>query len=200
MKKTVFIISSFLLSATGLMAQEYYMDKVVEQACSCVSELSEPEDINELNLGLCIIQEAVKYTDEIKRDYGIDMANIDQEGEELGRIVGMKMLNTCPEEITRIVNATYEEGDSSASEDSVTGEIKAVGQGDFIFFSLTDADGRTSKFYWLTFVESDYDLQNNYQQLIGRRVNIDYTVYELYDRNLGEYRNYNLIDTISVLD
>lgn len=176
------------------------MDKVVQQACSCVSELEEPEDINELNLGLCIIQEAIKYQEEIKRDYGIDMANIDQEGEELGRIVGMKMLNTCPEEITRIVAASYDEEDTSASEDSVTGEIKAVGQGDFIFFSVTDSEGRTSKFYWLTFVQSDYDLQNNHEQLVGKRVTIGYTVYEFYDRNLGEYRNYNLIDSISVLE
>ena len=200
MRKTVLTLGALLLSATGLMAQDDYMDKVVQQACSCVSELENPEDINELNLGLCIIQEAIKYQDEIKRDYGIDMANIDREGEELGRIVGMKMLNTCPEEITRIVNATYPEEDSPASEDSVTGEIKAVGQGDFIYFSLTDSDGRTSKFYWLTFVESEFDLQNNYKQLAGRRVSIDYTVYEFYDSNLGEYRNYNVIDAISVVE
>lgn len=208
MNKAVVLIALLSSPFFSAIAQEDYMNNLVDKACQCLAEISEEEELTSINLGLCILNEAAKYKEELLRDHQINMANIDEEGEALGRLVALEMLTQCPEQLKRMVNARQSEreaeAEAEAEEDdayySVTGKVKSIQKSDFINFSITAQDGKTSKFYWLTFIEGNIDLQMEYSNLKGKTVEVSYSEIELYDPNLGEYRTFNVIDSLTVVD
>lgn len=201
MKKYHLVFTVLLLQAFAIYSQDNYLINIAEESCQCVSELPDGEDLTNVNLGLCIINEAIKYKEELLRDHDINMANIDVEGEKLGKLVALEMFARCPEQMKRIVGANVDE-DNKENDDfqSMEGVIKSITLGDFIVFSITADDGKTSKFYWLTFIESDNDLQNEYENFKEKRVRLEYSIIELYDARLGEYRNYNLINSLNIIN
>lgn len=190
---------SFLLIvlSTGLYSQNY-MKNIAEKACECISELPDDEGLTTENFGLCIIQEASLYKDELLRDHNIDMLNIDVDGEKLGRMVAVEMLTTCPKQIKRIVAVSTEEEKEENDFFETKGEIKAINTDRFVNFSLIDKEGKTSKFFWLTFVKSEIDIQNEFDSLIGKIVKIEYSTVEIFDPRIKEYRNFNMIETLNI--
>jgi len=48
----------------------------------------------------------------------------------------------------------------------------------------------------MTFVENDMDLEISYKDLVGKPVSITYFEQELFDGKLGEYRYYNLLESL----
>jgi hypothetical protein len=203
-KRTLPFLVLLYFPICSLNAQENYMDTIVEQACSCVSAIGEEEELNSTNLGLCILNEAVKFKEELLRDHNINMANIDVEGEALGRLVALEMLSVCPDQLKRMVNARQNEPDAAAEEEtsyySVTGQVKSIQKSDFVSFSITNEEGKTSKFYWLTFIEGNFDIQEEYPSLKGRNVEVTYSEIELYDPQIEEYRTFNVIDSLTILE
>jgi hypothetical protein len=203
-KNTILFLGLLYFPICSLNAQENYMDTIVEQACSCVSEIGDEEELNSTNLGLCILNEAVKFKEELLQDHNINMANIDTEGEALGRLVALEMLSVCPDQLKRMVNAGQNEREANDREEtsyySVTGQVKSIQKSDFISFSITNVEGKTSKFYWLTFIEGNFDIQEEYNALEGKKVEVSYSEIELYDPKIREYRTFNVIDSFSILE
>lgn len=199
--KLTLILVACLLIQTTYAQEDDYMQKITQKACECVANLSETENISNEELGLCMLGEAVKYKEQLLRDHNINMMNIDIEGEELGRLIGLRMISQCPDVMMKMVEMT--EDDSEEFEETLyiaEGKIKAISKDEFIVFSLKTEDGRTSKFYWLTFIQSDTDLQNDYEKLKGKKVVIEYDIYEFYDTKLKDYRNYNIIESINTVE
>lgn len=202
MKTKLFALLLICLFVQTTFAQEDdYMQKITQKACECISELSNEENVTKEQLGLCMLGEAVKYKEQLLRDHNINMMNIDMEGEELGRVIGLQMISECPDIMISLAALT--DDDSEEVETPLfmaEGTIKAITKDEFIVFSLKTEDGRTSKFYWLTFIKSDTDLQNDYEKLKGKKVSIEYDIYEFYDTKLEDYRNYNIIEAINTVE
>lgn len=202
MKTKLFALLLLCLFVQTTFAQEDdYMQKITQKACECISELSNEENVTKEQLGLCMLGEAVKYKEQLLRDHNINMMNIDMEGEELGRVIGLQMISECPDIMISLAALT--DDDSEEVETPLfmaEGTIKAITKDEFIVFSLKTEDGRTSKFYWLTFIKSDTDLQNDYEKLKGKKVSIEYDIYEFYDTKLEDYRNYNIIEAINTVE
>jgi len=76
------------------------------------------------------------------------------------------------------------------------GKITQIERDVFVVFSVFDNSGKSMKFYWLTSVESNIDLANNYKTLIETDVKIKYITQEFFDPKIGEYRNFNVIEKI----
>lgn len=200
MKKILILFSIILINTHLAHSQEDYMAKIVENSCRCLAEIPTTEELSSIRIGLCMIQEANIYKEELLRDHGINMDNIDVEGERLGRLIAMEMITSCPEQIQRIASNIdkYDEDDDSIQK--IQGVIKAIDKNDFIAFSVTSDDGKTSKFYWLNFINSNKDIQNEFNSYKKKKVEIEYSIYEFYDPNLGEYRNYNVIESLNVIN
>ncbi|MBQ0768867.1 MAG: hypothetical protein KBT58_06215 [Bizionia sp.] len=199
--KLTVVFVACLFFQTTFAQEDDYMQKITQKACECVSDLSGTENISSEELGLCMLGEAVKYKEQLLRDHNINMMNIDMEGEELGRLIGLRMISECPDVMMKMV--AMGEDDTEEFEETLyvaEGKIKAISKEEFIVFSLKTDDGRTSKFYWLTFIQSDTDLQNNYEKLKGKKVTIEYDIYEFYDTKLQDYRNYNIIESINTVE
>ncbi len=207
--KTVLKNSLFfaLLSALSfsVSAQEEgdYMDKIAQGACDCMSEIPEDENAEryQMKLGLCFLEPATKYAEEIKRDYGIDLTRMDNfgadEGEKLGQVVGLRMLNFCPEilmELAELEQLDDEEEANTPTVKAFEGSITEIETEVVVVFTAKDSRGKSEKFYWMGFVESNVeDLANTYEKLKKKEVQLEYVEQEIFDPRIGEYRNVKVI-------
>jgi hypothetical protein len=198
MKIKFFIV--LLVFSTNVALSQNYMDDIVSKACKCLTSLSdtlEPKRFN-IEVGLCMIKVASPYAKQLMNDYNIDLSQIDEQvGGELGRIIAIKMAGTCPDALLKIVNKN---GDNGPTENFIEGQITVILDDKFVEFSLKDAKGKTSKYYWFTFIESNIDLSNNYKKMVGQLVKIIFKSQEFFDPRIGEYRTFNIIQKLELIN
>ena len=202
MKKILVLSSILFINSYIAQSQEDYMTQIVEKSCQCLADIPKNEDLSSTTIGLCMINEANLFKAELLRDHGINMDEIQYDGEKLGRLIAIEMITVCPGQMKRIAS-NIEADDSSDQENTLTsmqGVIKSIEKNEFITFIVTAEDGKTSKFYWLTFIESKNDLQNEFNSYNKKKVEIEYSIFEFYDPKLEEYRNYNVIESLNIID
>lgn len=190
-KKYVVLVLALLLNVTETFAQAY-MDSITEKSCSCLEQIvvnTKPEDFN-MKLGICMLEAASPYKKQLKQDHGIDLDKNDDSGEQLGRMVGMKMATKCPTALMKMVNQSKE---TSSEEKNIRGVITKIETEQFVVFSLKDEMGKISKFYWFTFIESAMELSSKYKSLVGKTVNITFTIQDYFDPKIDEYRPISMI-------
>ncbi|MEO1049918.1 MAG: hypothetical protein AAFX87_04815 [Bacteroidota bacterium] len=202
--KKILLIALVAISTSAL--GQAYMDDIVDKSCQCISSL--PEDLNQDNLnlefGLCILQAAQSYEKKLKKDYDIDLEKIDGEvGQEFGRLIGLKMASKCPDLLLAITNRVKESEQQvteevEASVRSVEGEIVNVEDDQFVAITVKGSNGKTYKYYWLQYVDSDIDVSAGYDGLVGKNVSIGFTTKEFFDPKIKEYRLFNVISTLSI--
>ncbi|MBC7450795.1 MAG: hypothetical protein H7259_04840 [Cytophagales bacterium] len=170
------------------------MDKIVKESCSCADNVSDTLQTEERNmqLGLCMINAAMPYKKQLKKDYDIDMDKIETEGEKIGRFFGLKMASVCPNVLMKMSQGAKEK-EASSEVKSIKGIITAIESDFFVTFSLKDNTGKVTKFYWLTFIESEIELVDSYKTMMGRSVEIQYEAQDFYDPKIQDYRLFNVI-------
>ena len=177
------------------------MAAIAEKSCECLDNISEDVrgEMFNMEFGLCIIAAAEPFSEQLMKDYGIDVSMGEKHGEELGRMVGMKMVAVCPAMIMTIADRMSEEDlEDDGSEKFVSGEVVRISGDVFTEFTIKDEDGKTLKFYWLTYVDSPVDLPLNYMDLKGKQVQIRYNTMDLFDKRLEEYRSFNILEWINI--
>jgi len=198
------LLFTLLFTISNFSFAQKYMDDIAQTACECFEKL--PDTLTtkeyEMKLGFCLLEAASPYQKQLKKDYKINFAKIDTEGEELGRIIGLKMATICPDAFLKIMGETdFEEvEENNTTENIVTGKIIQISDDAFVVFSVKDEKGKISKFYWFTFIESNIELSTKYKTLADKKVIITYTTQEFFDTKLGEYRNFKIIQKLDVID
>ncbi len=199
-----FPILFLLFLSPGVFAQDY-MDEIAKEACACLDQIPEQLDAEEYNmkLGFCMIEAALPFKKQLKKDHGVDMNKIDVEGEALGQLIALKMVGVCPEGLMKMadkVNEVDQQNDLNMLElKEYQGVISKVEDDQFVIFSVKNELGRNTKFYWLTFVESNIELSFKYKSLVDDLVKITYVSQEFYDARIGEYRIFNIIHSFDTL-
>jgi len=198
--RKIFIVGLLLIVGLNLKAQEY-MAIIMEQSCNCVGEVPDSLSGNAFNmqLGLCMLEAAMPYKEEIKRDFNINLDNIDVEGEAFGKIIGIKMVGYCPEVMLKLTQKVEMQKEEEEKPEFVTGKITNVGNDGFVVLSIKDETGKERKYYWLSFVESEFDMVNSYEELKGKKVKVSYFDQELFDSRLKEYRQFLILESLEVL-
>lgn len=197
MKKKISLIL-FLIISIHIHSQSY-MDKIATETCECLEKIPDSikgEQFN-IKLGFCMIEASTPYKKKLKKDYKIDLGNIDEQGEELGELVGMKMLGFCPNALMKISDRNDVQEEIVQNQEFKTiGRITNIEEKQFIVFSLKDSTGKTNKFYWMSYIESDMDIFSDYKELKNESVKITYFINEFFDSRIGEYRDFNIITKI----
>lgn len=196
LKKILFILIS--LTAINVSAQDY-IDKISVETCDCISKISDTVNSKSLTMkfGLCMFDAAGPYKKQLKKDYGINLDNIDENaGESLGKLIGMKMASSCPDKLMKIYNSSKKEEIIEDKKMESIGKITAIEKENFVVFSVFDNSGKSMKFYWLAPIESNIDLANNYRTLIDATIKIKYSQKEYFDPKISEYRNFNVIERL----
>lgn len=200
-KAATIILLIFFAGSTNTTFAEDYLEKIASESCDCVKQLSDTLDQKTYNmkLGICMIEAASAYKDELKRDYGIDFAEIDKHGEKLGQIIGMKMVGICPGAVMKMAGKANQTKKPENQGNSYSGKVVNVEENQFVSFSVKDENNKTTKFYWLTFIDSETDLINQYGSLIDKNISITYVQQEFFDPRIGEYRTFNTITKLQLL-
>ena len=197
----IFITTSFtILLALNAFSQNY-MESIASKSCDCLDEVSNESTAEQFNLelGLCMIEAARPYAAELLKDHNIDFDKIDTQGEELGRLIGMKMAAICPKKLVAVANRMSESNSDNDSDIvSVAGTVTRVKEGAFVEFSLDEGDGTFNKYSWITKVDSDINLVEEYNNLVGKRVMISFKDQEVFDGRIGEYRNFRVIVSLNL--
>ncbi len=178
-----------------------FMDVIVKKSCDCLEHISDTLKTEQFNmeLGLCMIDASMPYKKQIKKSFDIDLDNISTEGEKLGRLIGMKMATVCPNALIKMSRKAKGQPESTNTEQTSTGTVTKIENDFFVVISLKDESGKVTRYYWLTFVESQLDLVNSYSTLIGKSLSISYESSEFFDPKLLEYRQFFIIKSIAVV-
>ena len=197
MKKYFFalILSTSFYSS----AQIDYLEEIAIASCNCADSLSPNLKISDRNirLGLCMINACGPYGKELLRDHQIDLKRIDSQGEELGVLVGIKMASICPDKLIALAAEDEVKNDSESSDDYRTtageGVVFSIIAEPFVCFTIKDEEGRKQKYYWLTYLDSEMNIENAFNTLKGREVYFEYVIDEIFDPRIREYRNINIL-------
>ena len=114
-------------------------------------------------------------------------------------ITGAGMASICPNALLKMANNVGLDEEEAVEENSFFGHVTKIDGDIFLEFSVRDQQGKTSKFYWLTFIESNIDLSVNYETLIDKSVRIDAVPQEIFDARIGEYRTVHVITKIKLV-
>jgi len=196
-----FLLISLLALSFGEVLSQDYLEAITKKSCSCLGEVSDDLDKEEFNmkLGVCIIEASIPYKKQLKKNHNIDLDHIETEGANLGRLIGVKMATVCPDALVKVTQ-TAKSKEAGGDVQEVSGTVTKIENDVFVIFHLKDDTGKISKYYWMSFVESDLDLTNTYSGMVGKALMIEYEPREFFDPKLLEYRQFSVIKTIMPLN
>lgn len=204
----VFALSLFSSSA---FAQSDYLEKMAEQVCECTQAL--PDTLNaeafKARLGVCMIEAAMPYKKQLKRDHDIDFDRIEEgynagraEGEKLGRLIGGRLATSCPDMVQKMAEKLRPELTGSKPQAAtvqalhVEGTVMEITDNQFISFLVKDYNGRQARYFWLFPIKSSGNIMSNYKNLLNKDVYIEYEEKEAFDPLIQDYKKIFIIKKI----
>ena len=200
MKKHFTLLILFITASLAqAQAQDNYdyVDKIAQDACECVQKAKDSNpNLTTEDLGGCLLLSAKDYKAQLSKDYDLDLDSLDGEsGEKLGQTIGSRMAFICPTLVASLGNVSDK---NKTEEFRILGTIKSIKIETFMVFEIKSEDGKLEKLYWLGFVNSEFDLQNNYEELKEKVVEAIYVHKEVYDARIKEYRVIKVLKKIAV--
>ena len=194
--KIFLLFSSFFISLHSF--SQDYLEAIANSACECSDSIPKGGtlEVLQMRFGLCIVDASTPYKMELFRDHDIDLSKISENnhGEQLGMLVALKMGIACPELLASLV--ADDDSDEEAYEEmyfEARGTVFSIAEEPFVCFTIKDEEGRKQKFYWLSYVDSEMNLETTFQSLLGREIYLEYVVQEVFDPRIKEYRNINIL-------
>lgn len=202
MKKVLLFIFAFF---TSFYFAQDFKKKLGQDLCKCVNEIKAEESNKEkmqMQFGLCMIKVSVPYKNEIKKEYGMDVEKDfgdNAKTEDFGAKMAMLMMGECGDKFLEIMDKTGAMEESSAEvskEELMHGEVTKIEKENFVIFYLKGDNNILTKFYWISNVESNIELEKKYNELVGKKVNVTYYSADIFDHRINEYRKVNILSML----
>lgn len=194
------LLAAALIPLSTFVFSQDYKNKIAQASCDCISKVgdeSKDSKTREVKFGLCMITASMPYSKELKRDYNIDVSNLDDENgksfEELGEKIGLLMATECSDVFIKLFAENDETSVNSGSVLLLSGTLKKIEKENFVIFHIVGDYNNLTKFYWVSPVESNLDLPKEYNSLLHKKVSISYYPAEIFDVKINDYRNVNII-------
>jgi hypothetical protein len=197
-----FILTLLVLSGLTCYSQDY-LDKIANATCECVNKLPDTLKTEDLTMqfGVCMIEGASPYKKQLKKDYQINLDKLDLGvGETLGKLIGVKMVSICSDQVLRLSKKIKLNKVEKNQDLRATGVVTKIESDYFVTFYLKDESGKVTKFYWMTLINSDFDLITKYKSVTDKSVDVTYRIEEFFDPKIDEYRQFNIITAIELRD
>ena len=201
MKKVLLFIFAFF--TTFYFAQDF-KTIIAQNTCKCVKDVKK-ENLTkkqiEFQFGICMFKVANPYKAEIKKEFGIDISDFSKKENmyKLGTEIGILMAQECPDVFEQFIpedkNDTQTE-EVVSSEELMNGEITKIEKENFVIFYLKGDNSILTKFYWISNVESNIELEKKYNELVGKKVNVTYYSADIFDHRINEYRKVNILSML----
>lgn len=208
MNKLLLVCFAFCLFAISPKAQgQAYMDAIADETCSCINEVMNKGDTQnlEMRLGFCMLKAAGPYEKQLKKDFKIDLSKLGSQGDEMGEAIGealgVKIATRCPDTFMALASVMEQNGEVTAIEEKMfEGTVTGINDQQFIVFTVKDASGKASSFYWLSFFSSNFSLNSNYKEIKDKKVQVSYREEEFFDPRINEYKKFNVITSLKSLN
>lgn len=199
MKRTLFLVLSLFISQ--VFAQDL-LDKIAMKSCECV-QLDDIDAMSgselENKFGICVIQEALEYPEEMLSEHGLDLSNLDAEvGEQLGTLVATRMLTHCPDVLIKLGSKSEETEDAANASLTASGTILKLEEKQFVTLILKDDAGLVTKYIWLGNFPGSYELSEG-QSVQNKKVTVSFVKQEFYDPRIKDYRTFNVMTALEFL-
>jgi hypothetical protein len=185
-----------MVLASPLAKAQDVLDKISQDCCSCLEkeagDIVDQEKL-QMKLGVCMLGAASPYSKELKKKYGVDMGELDRDGERLGELLGLRMATQCPmflELISRF-DDEEEEGAMDVSSGELSGTVKEVRTDQFVTVVVQDDMGRT--YEMLVLDHFDHADRVTGGEGVGMSADWSYREREFYDPRTRSYRSYKVI-------
>jgi hypothetical protein len=201
----------FFLSAVVTVSAQDAVDIIAAKTCSCLKNMDTTATVEEIEakMGICLITEAAPYQKELKKKNNIDMGNLDANtGKALGKLIGIKMLSKCPDQMLRLAGSVGDDKKSSAATSttttttvtgSMTGTLSDIVTNQFVSITIKKSNGPEQKFLWLEYFEGA-DLLRNPSDIKGKIVEIKYKEKQFYNPSIKDYMNYKVITDLIIME
>jgi len=197
------ILATVLLIISNFVFSQDYKKKIAKASCDCIMKVGEEikdSKTREMKLGLCMITASMPYSNELKRDYNIDVDKIGDESdksfEELGGKIGLLMATECSDVFVKMFADYNDTSNAENSELLLSGTVKKIEKDNFVIFHVVGENNNLTKFYWISNIESNLDLPTEYNSLVNKKINISYYTTEIFDAKINDYRNLNVISSL----
>jgi hypothetical protein len=174
-------------------------DVMADEVCECMNrkDLSAIENSKlTIEVGLCIVEAYGKHP-EANAYFGIE--NFDEEG---GRIMGqklaVKLVNICPQLITRLAELKNNIGEGSGTYE-LTGKIEKMEEGDFVSYHVRDKGGKVYKVLWYQNFTGSSEFIQEPKKLVGKKVTVTVKDVECYIPKAKGYYSIKEIQQIKLL-
>lgn len=192
----------FALSSLSLFSQDY-KQKIAKASCECTADMkSKNISAGEVNtqFGLCVIKSSMPYSKELKKEYGFDIKdmgddNNDPKMDVFFQDLSMLMMTECSDTFFNFLKSGESKKDTE-KESVLSGSIVKIEKSNFVVFHLIDENKNLKKLNWVTPIESNLDLPTEYNTLLNKKVTVNYYVADIFDVNLNDYRNLNVISSL----
>ena len=198
----ILFISILLTAFAESFSQDTYLDEITADVCNCIGSKIENPNQNfnlEMELGFCIIEASISFESEIRNEFGINIYDMnEQTGEEFGKIIGVKMVISCPETAMKFYNYLNDSGELKEHKNKYfIGKVTDIDKNKFIEFTVTNDEGKKMRFLWMEFFESDINIEKGHDILFNKIVQIGYKEKEFFDPRINEYKIFNIITSLS---
>lgn len=213
--KIAIALISFLLTSTAVLGQDY-LKKIAKSSCKCTENIEDGISLEmyEIEFGLCVIEASMPYERQLSRDHNISFTEIEEDGAKLGELIALEMFVVCPEVLMKmienvgvenLVDDMQEEREDAAETNNesmvqnVRGEVTSVEGELIVAITVADENGKNTKTFWLSYIESNENLESNYKNLVGKQVELTYRMEDIFDPRLNEYTSRKIITKLTVL-
>lgn len=197
------IVLLLLLHGFNCVSAQGYLDTVTLKTCKCVDQYDAPKvQTNfQVYLGLCIINSSQPYLKQLEKEKGVKSDDMVESVKRIGELVGERMVVICPKTIEKITTEMVRESSPTSSAESASyelGTITEIDKNSFVIFTIKNEEGKSSKLYWLSEVQSDMDLITKFDSLLNKQVEASYILYDLFDYKSMEYRVFKVLSSINL--
>lgn len=193
----VLLIILTVVSSAGFSQTDEIYKIVAKETCECIGKKNydytkaAKADV-EMTLGLCMLESAQK------NNLPVDISDTEAMT-ELGKKVGILMVAVCPDVFKIFMDQQQPAVEEEETEYvTITGTVKSIEQKDFLHINLKDESGKDYQFIWLYYFEGSDDFKADPKKLIGKKVEITYTLLEALNPKSKIYYNLNIISGLQV--
>lgn len=111
--KRMLMATVLCLVATTLTTAQDHLDEITHQTCECINNMDSGLSAQEaqMRMGMCILEAAMPYQEQLKTYEGIDLSNqatLPQEAHRLGELIGQRMATECPGAMAKVFSSLDE--------------------------------------------------------------------------------------------
>jgi hypothetical protein len=162
--------------------------KLGDEFCKELTKQNIEENMSEetmQKIGMLMVPIAGKYSEEIKKELGLDMTD-QADFQKLGEIIGQEASLNCPK-FRRMIESMVEQSAVQTIE-SLEGTFLSIEtSGSFSFFKVKDAGGLEQKIWWMEKFKGSELLTTNPAALKGKKVLVRYFEKEMYSPAAKNY-------------